>query len=217
MIQQTIAQDVTDEFAKLCEDFAIHLNGDFDITLTKSFMEQHVPKEIIYKSELLLDTLLNYLIEDARQKLKPADAELQIKFLDADFRKRFHDWVGQIENQLCLNPDAVEYSSDPRSKQGLIVAGITFLVGSGITLLFVPAVIKVIVSGLVTIALSTAAFKVGYDSASAKSRELMKKDIDEYLVNTEKQVQAWLSAVIDAFYSDFKEFCDANGFNLEER
>ncbi|WMN79837.1 hypothetical protein NI385_12810 [Vibrio parahaemolyticus] len=68
MISQKIKLDVTDEFSSLKESLQTHLNGDFNVSETKQFLQTHVPKEIIYKSEVLLDTLLNYLMEDARKK-----------------------------------------------------------------------------------------------------------------------------------------------------
>ena len=66
----------------------LHFNADFNVSETKQFLQTHVPKEVIYKSEVLLDTLLNYLMEDARKKIESGDVKLQNAFFDADFRKR---------------------------------------------------------------------------------------------------------------------------------
>lgn len=133
MISQKIKLDVTDEFSSLKESLQTHLNGDFNVSETKQFLQTHIPKEIVYKSEVLLDTLLNYLMEDARKKIESGDVKLQNAFFDADFRKRIHEWSIQLENKLSLEPDVVKYASDPRLTQGLITSGITFVVGTGIT------------------------------------------------------------------------------------
>jgi len=219
MIHKAIEKDIYDEFVKLKTELKIHLKPDFDINQKKEFLKNHIPKEIVYKSELLLDTLLNYLMDKARKDLGKADVELQNKFFKEDFRKRINDWATHLENKLELNPDIVKYSTDPRFKQGLIVGGITFVTGSVVTAtVFIPTmVVGAIVSGLVTILLSAIAFKIAYDKAAPKSQETVKENIDKYLKNAELQVQTWLKSVIDAFSKDFDEFCSSNGFKPESK
>ncbi len=215
MIANKIKKDISGEFSSLKDELQIHLKPEFDISQTKQFLETHIPNEIIYKSEILLDTVLNYLMEDSRKRIKSADVKLQNKFFDKDFRKRVHEWASQLKNKLKLEPDVVNYSFDPRLKQGLIVSGTTFVVGTGVTLALTPSVVGAIVSGIVTIILSAIAFKISYDKASSKARESVKNDIDSYLELTEKQVCDWLEKVVTAFEDDFYDFCSSNGFKLE--
>ena len=118
MIANKIKKDISGEFSSLKDELQIHLKHDFDVSQTKHFLKTHIPKEIVYKSEILLDTVLNYLMEDARKRIKLADVKLQNKFFDKDFRKRVHEWASQLENKLMLEPDVVNYSFDPRLKQG---------------------------------------------------------------------------------------------------
>lgn len=215
MLANKIKIDISSEFTSLKDELQIHLKPDFDISQNKQFLKTHIPKEIVYKSEILLDTVLNYLMEDARKKIKSADVKLQNEFFDMDFRKRVHEWASQSENRLKLEPDVINYSFDPRQKQGLIVSGTTFIVGSGVTLALTSSVVGAIVSGIVTIILSAIAFKISYDKAAPKSRESVKNDINGYLELTEKQVCDWLEKVVTAFENDFHNFCTSNGFKLE--
>jgi hypothetical protein len=215
MIVKKIKTDIRDEFSSLKDELQIHLKPEFDVSQAKQFLETHIPNEIIYKSELLLDTVLNYLMGEARKKIKPADVKLQNEFFDNDFRKRIHEWASQLENKFKLEPDVVNYSSDPRLKQGLIVSCITLVVGAGITLSLTPSVVGAIVSGIVTILLSAVTFKIAYDTASPKARQSVENDIDNYLKLTEKQVVEWLEKVVTAFETDFYDFCSTNGFKLE--
>lgn len=173
----------------------------------KQFLQTHVPKEIVYKSEVLLDTLLNYLMEDARKKIASGDVKSQNAFFDADFRKRIHD-------KISLEPDVVKYASDHRLTQGLIASGITFVVGTGITIALAPSIVGSIVAGIVTSYLSAFAFKLTFDKASPKAREITKLDIDKYLKESQAQVLAWLSKVEKSFNDDFHKFCSDNGFLL---
>ena len=216
MISQKIKIDVSDEFSNLKKSLQTHLKGDFNVSETKKFLQTHVPREIIYKSEILLDTLLNYLMEDARKKIENTDTTLQSAFYDVDFRKRIHEWSSQLQNKLSLEPDVVKYSTDPRLKQALIASGITFAVGTGATISIAHTVVGAIVGGSVTILISAFAFKVAFDKASPKAREALIRDIDEYLKESQKQVLDWLTKVENAFNDDFREFCSAHGFEVGE-
>jgi len=214
MIYEIIKKDIHDEFVKLRTELKIHIEPDSNITQKKKFLKLLIPEEVVHKTEILLDTLINYLIEQARKEIEKADIKFQNKFYEADFRKRINDWTNQLENKLKFDSDMIKYSTDPRLKQGLIAAGITFISGTVITAtVFIPEmVVGAIVSGLVTILLSAIAFKIAYDKAAPKSRETVKADIDKYLENAELQMQAWLKSVIEAFSKDFNEFCTLNGF-----
>lgn len=217
MISSKIKNDISEEFENLEKSLQIHLKGDYNVSLTKEFLQKHIPNEIIYKSEILFDTLINYLIKDARNKIENADIQLQNAFFDADFRKRTHDWAKQLENQLALEPDIIQYTKDPRLVQGLIASSITLVGGTGITIGVASTVLGAIVGGLVTILLSAAVFKVAFDKATPKAREVIKGDIDKYLDDSQKQVLAWLTTVQASFEHDFREFCSTNGFVLEDK
>lgn len=214
MIAEKIKKDITDEFANLKEALQIHLKPDFDVSQTKQFLQTHIQKEIIYKFEILLDTLLNYLMEDARERIKSADAKLQNAFFDADFRQRVHEWARQLENKFALDPDIVKYTFDPRLKQGLIASGITFVAGASV-ILTLTSVVGAMVTGIITILLSALVFKIAYDKASPKAHEIIKIDIDQYLEASQKQVLEWMGKVGATFENDFHAFCSTNGFALD--
>ncbi len=218
MIAEKIKQDIDNEFAQLNEALRqTHLKDDFDPSKLKADLREHVPKQIKYKSGMLLDTLLNYLMADAQKRIKSADLRLQNAFFDADFRKRVREWLERQENDLAWKPDSVPYGFDPRIKDGMIAAGITFVAGTGITLTLVPSVVGAIVAGIVTILLSALAFKRFHDRAAPKARELVVADIDKYLEATREQVTEWLGKVGAAFEDDFQAFCKNNGFALAGR
>lgn len=214
MIVENIKTDVSEEFLSIKESLQIYLMPGFGVSQTKQFLQTHVPKEVVYKSEILLDTLLNYLMKDARDKIETADTELKNAFLDMDLRKRIHEWTRQLQNKLALEPDIVKYSTDPRLKSGLIASGVTFLAGAGISTAIASGIVGSILSGIATIILTAVAFKIAYNKASPNARVALKADIDQYLASSQEQVFAWLETVANAFDNDFHVFCTANGFIL---
>jgi hypothetical protein len=217
MILEKIKTDITDEFKNIKENLQIHLKTDFNISQGKVFLQTHVPNEVVHKSELLLDTLLNYLMSDARNRIETADTKFQNAFFDADFRKQIHEWAKQLENRISLDPDIVKYTSDPQLKQGLISSGVTLVLGTGVTYALNLSTVGTIVSGIVTILLSAYAFKIGHNKAAPKAREIIKNDIDQYLESSQIQVLDWLQKVEAAFEKNFQTFCSTNGFLLEKK
>jgi hypothetical protein len=215
-IEKLITQDVQTEFANLKEQLTVHFPKDFDIGITKEFLSKYIPKEIISKSENLMDNLINYLIDQSIKELEYADVDLKNKFFDMNFREKIAEWAFSLENKLSLDSDFIRYSLDPRLKQGLITGGITLLAGSLVTTtLFIPTMaISAIISGLVTIILSAVAFKLAYNKNTENSRNKVKDDVDQYLTDSQKQLIEWLNTIIKEYKKDFNEFCKTNGFRL---
>lgn len=212
-IIKIIRKDILEEFDNLKKDINVHLQDDYDVKLTKKFLSTHIPREVMLKSDVLLDTLLNYLMHEASFDIKKADVDIQNIFYDMDFRNRIKQWVKQLENNLILDPDMIRYSSDPRIKQGLITGGITFVAGTAIsaTIISPASLVAIIISGMVTLVLSIFTFKIGFDKGITKAREIIKSDINNYLVITESQITEWLKTIIGTFSKEFSDFCTKNG------
>lgn len=218
-IIKTIREDILEEFDNLKKNINVHLQDDYDIKLTKKFLSTHIPREVMSRSDVLLDTLLNYLMDEAGFDIKKADVDIQNIFYDMDFRNRIKQWVKQLENNLILNPDMIRYSSDPRIKQGLITGGITFVAGAAIsaTIISPASIVAIIISGVVTLVLSIFAFKIGFDKGITKAREIIKSDINNYLVITESQITEWLKTIIGTFSKEFSDFCTKNGIIVGDK
>lgn len=209
--------DINDEFLKIRNNLQLYLDDDIGVQRKKMFLSSHVPKKVLLSSEILLDTVINALMDDARFQLKTASAELQNKFYDHDFRGKVKSWAVQVENKLSLEPEFLKYSSDPQLVHGLITAGVTFITGTILAnIIFTPTmVIGAIVSGIVTLILSGAAFKIAYDKAEPKAISKMKEDIEAYLESSKAQVSEWLGKVILSFDNEFKSFCSNNGWEVQ--
>lgn len=209
MKKHNINNEVTDTFEQLRNELNTHLNTAADISGKREFLGAHVSKEVIYKSNLLFDTLLNSLMADATAKLEDADVDIEVqnKFYEADFRKKIQSWVEEVSNTLKLNPEAAEFSFDPRLKDGLIAGGGSLLVGSGLTLSpLIKGVALTVTGGIATIIISAIAFKLFYEKGTPKALNQIKDDIETYLIESESQVKTWLHSVEIAFENELKEF-----------
>lgn len=209
--------DINNEFLKIRNNLKIHLDADIGIQRKKAFLSSHVPKEVMVSAEILLHTVVNVLMDEARAHLKSASVELQNRFYEHDFRAKVKEWIGQVENKLSLESEYIKYSSDPQLVDGLIAGGVTFIAGAAITgIVFIPTtVIGAIISGMVTLILSAVAFKVAYNKAEPKAISKMIDDIESYLESSKKQVTEWLGKVILFFDNEFKTFCINNGWEVQ--
>jgi len=216
LINNRINEDIKVEFVNLKENLKIHLPDNFNIKETKNFMLTYLPKVVFSTSEILLDTLINYLMEQAINDLNNADLKVQNEFYSKSFRNIYREWGKNQFNKLQNDLTKIDYSTDPQFKQGLIAAGITFVSGAILTsAIFIPEMlIGAIIGGIITIIISALAYKFAYAQAEPKSRTQLKDDIDSYLNDAERNVKVWLNSVTNAFISDFNYFCNDKGFTI---
>ncbi|MBX3007625.1 MAG: hypothetical protein KF816_06310 [Melioribacteraceae bacterium] len=216
MIQDKIKYDIEQEFSELKKSIGNNLQDDFNINTQKDFLKNHIPTEIIVKSEILLDTLLNYLMETAIKELDKLDVEIQNDFFNQDFRNKVREWVEQTENQLELTTPEVVFSADPRWRQGAINGGTAFIIGTAVTIfVFDPTkIVWAIVSGLVTIIASAYLFKKAFEKAEPKARSIIKSDVEIFINNAEQQITDWLKTVTKVFSEEFNNFCNSRSINI---
>ena len=217
MINKKISLDIKEEFNKIRKAIQLKMKDDFEITSTKNFIQSFVPSEIITRSQVLLDTLLNYLMDFAVTEFKYMDVELRNDFFAQNLEQKIKDWVKQTENQLELMAPKVEFSTDPRWEQGAITGVTAFVFGTAATVfVFDPTkVVSAIITGLLTIIGSSYLFKKGFEKAEPQARPLIKSDIDKFINNSEKQVSEWLKTVTYVFSKEFDNFCDSRGLNIK--
>ena len=69
-IYKKIKLDTQDELNKIRRLIEIQLKANYEIDSTKKFINDFIPSEIISRSQVLLDTVLNYLMDAAISGLK---------------------------------------------------------------------------------------------------------------------------------------------------
>lgn len=216
MIQQKIKLDIEEEFKGLRKYIESLLQNDFDIKTQKAFLSNHIPSEITVKSEILLDTLLNYLMNATIKEIEKLSIELQNDFFNQDFRNKIREWVKQTKNQFQLVPPQIEFASDPRWKQGAITGGMAFIVGTTSTVLvFDPTkIIWAMIAGILTIIVSAYLFKKGFEKAEPKAQDVIRSDVLSYVNDSESQVFEWLKTVLNVFNEELKNFYNSRSINI---
>ena len=210
-----IEKQVELEFKNLKNSFKTHLEGNFDLVQRKDFLVTYMSSEIMYKSEILFDTLLNELMRNAVETLDNFDDDIEIKFYEADFRNKIKDCVSQNENEFNLNIDVVKNISDDRLINGIITGGITGVVGLSATFIFNPLLsIGAIISSIAVAVLSIVVYKITYNKSEINSIIKLKEAVDVFLEVTENEIKKWLKLIEDLFYSEINHFAEENKINL---
>lgn len=201
-----IADDVREEFGKLRLELGHYMEPEADVGQARRILPTHAPTMVLARAQLLLDTLLNYLMEDAEEALTDAPAGVQIKFYELDLRK-------SVRNTFASRPESLELSLDARLVAGGVAAGATAVVGGLATTLFPFGLIPRIAGGAATLIATALAFKLGYDCRVAAdwTRERLKKDVDGYMTLAEQRTSSWLASVEEFFVAEFRKFRDDEG------
>lgn len=217
MIIEKITADTSEEFLKIRTELETYLSNDFDINEGKQFLSKHVPNEVFIKAEILLETLINYLMGSASIILKDADVDTKNLFYEEDFRNQIAGWFHNIENKLNLNPSTAEFSKDTRCFNGMIAGSIAFVTGTAIAVMTFDkeSVMRTIVTGILTLILSAVSYKVVFTKSDNTARETIKQDIENFLKISESQTKEWLKKVIKSFSENFELFCSKNNFEYK--
>lgn len=206
-----ISQDIKQQFDNIRLDITNQLDKDFDIKITTKHLSIYIPKEVIYNSELLLKTLLSYVMRDAQKAIENLDVKTKNKFYDAKLKEKIIEFANSLKDNKNLINNAIEFQKDNRKRNALIASGITFVAGATGTMAMTPVcIVGAIVSGIVTIIIAAFAFKLAYDKTTIKTRANIREDVNNYLKKTEKEVELWLNEVTISFNNELKKFIDEN-------
>lgn len=199
-----IKADTHEEFAELREKLSFYIKPDADVDQVRRLLVEHAPAMVIAKTQLLLDTLLNYLMEDATEALTDAPTKVKNEFYDLDLRS-------SVKKSFNLEPESLEFSFDPRVIAGGVAVGTTAAAGGLVTALFLSELIFRIVGGVATLVASAVAFRIAHTATTDTALQRLRNDMDDYLTHSEQQVSSWLTDIEEFFVSVFKEFQDGEG------
>ena len=194
-----IADNIRDEFAGIRKDVSFHLGTEIPVDNARELLVQHVPALVIGRARVLLDSLLNYLMEDAMDALSREPTDIKNDFYELDLRAR-------LKGSYSLEPQTLQFSFDPRLVAGGCAAGGTIITGGVIVGLAISGVLGRIIAGLATLVASAAAYRLAHSAGTASARRVVETDVSVYLEQSEAQMTEWLEGVESAFSEAFDHF-----------
>lgn len=204
-----IMEDTRGEFNELRENLSRYLEADADVDQERRRLVDHVRTMVVAKTQLLLDTLLNYLMEDAIAALADAPTAVKNEFYDLDLRSC-------IKESFSLEPESLEFSFDPRRIAGGVATGVTVATGGLMTALLLSGLIPRLVGGAATLVASAVACRIAHTATTGTALQQLRNEVDDYVTQSEQQVSSWLASVEEYFVAAFKEFQDGGEQAKEE-
>lgn len=199
-----IALNIRDEFAGIRKDAGRHLDPEVTVDHARELLAQHVPALVIGRAQVLLDSLLSYLMEDAIEALSNAPTDVKNDFYAQDLRAR-------LKGSYSLEPQTLQFSFDPRVVAGGVAAGGTLVAGGLIVGLVLAGVLSRIIAGLATLVASAVAYRFAHSAGTASARRAIESDLSAYLAQSEAQVSEWLEGVERSFVEAFDKFASTYG------
>ena len=204
-----IATNVQDEFASLFKEIQPHLRPEVDVSHARALLSEHVPTLVVCRAQLILDTLLNYLMTDAIDTLSSAPTSVKQSFYELNLRS--HLKIAHV-----VQPQTLQFSTDPRIIGGSVAAGGMLIAGGLIVSLLLSGVTVRIITGLASIVASAIAFRLAHAACTNSARSAVESDISKFLAQSESQILEWLATVELSFIEDFDKFTVLHGIQSGE-
>jgi len=216
MLKSKMKNEIEKEFKNLRTELNFHLEEKSEIKIKKDFLATHIPNQIIFKSKILLDILLYSLTDKSIIELNNQAMEIKNLFLRENFENKVRNLILENENSILKKYNQVIFSTDPRIVKGIATGSIPIIIGASIIGLVFPKIcIASIVTGLASVLLSGATFKITYDKSIHLANKKIKSDVENYLIISEKIVIEWLNEVINIYQIEFQKFCQQHNIKIE--
>ena len=198
-----IKEHIGEEFKKLRMELGDYIDPNADVGDVRQMLTEDAPISVVARANLLLDTLLNYLMKDAIEALADASPAIKNEFYDLDLRQ-------QVKKAFIIELGSPKISFDPRVLVGSVAAGVLAMAGILATALLPWGLLGRIVGSLATVGASAVAFKRGFGCkpAATWARERLTEDLDKYLILAEQRVTSWLVGVENFFGEEFGAFLE---------
>jgi len=221
MIREKISDDIKEEISSV-KKLSVSLMDQFDdLDATKEYLGVFLSDEINSRSMILVDTLINYQMQDIRTEMNKLDSEVQIAFYDLNLREFIRESVKEGGSSKSLQVPDIEYSNDTRLKEALIISGAVFFTASGISYtswLFDPTkIISLIIGGLATIGVTIYAYKKAYEHAEVKARNVIIDDLNIFLERVNELLLNWLLSIQEVFEKEFERFCNNHSILIDRK
>lgn len=204
-----IDQNIREEFAGIRQDAQRHMGEDVTIEHARDLLAQHAPSLVVGRAQVLLDTLLGYLMEDAIAALADAPTDTKNEFYGLEMRDR-------LKSSYTLEPQTLQFSFDPRVIAGGVAAGGTLVAGGLIVGIVLSSLVSRVIAGLATLVASAVAFRLAHSAGTGSAKKALEADVSKYLSESEAQVSSWLAEVDQAFGDAFDKFARDHGMRAED-
>lgn len=208
-----INKDIDQVFQKVCREFEQNYTSIVDISNNisdhnlehlRSQIKKDIPSKIKYKKILILDTVLNYLTEDARQILEGSENKIINDFYDQN-----QYWIEKIKNNFEHSrlENSLSLSPDSSLIYGISSWAATVFIGVIIGSFMLKRRFFIL---LISVMIGYAVADITYKKTIPIATQKIDEDVKRYIQQSQAQTKQELDQIINAYINYFKNF-------LEER
>jgi len=217
-INEQIENDVNSAIESIEREMFFIIDSDLDFYFLKEFTKYYPRCLVRRKAEILLDTVLNYLISAALEEVRMLECEKQYEFFKLNLRNRIKKRVMAEYPERKLRPVEIE-EKEPLLLQlltalpGLLVAisgtVVTFVTSQGSFLSLLSATGSFL--GLIY-----AFIKLRKRNRIKNVKKLWKHQVKNYLKSVKEDIKEWLHLALFEFSFEWEGFCGrSTGFARE--
>lgn len=210
-IESQLDKDIDKEIELIKNELFYFLDKDLDMFFLKEFVKHYPRKLLRERSEVLLDTVLNYLMKEVLEQIRTKGSDVQYAFSKENLREKIKDWALVKENRY--NPSLLKLKEEETivEKTITVAPGVVVSAGGIIAIASVPEtlVLKAI-PAVSTLAGPIYIFKK-IKEKNKRLKKIWKKEINSYLEKAKKELKIWLIKVIEKFEKELNDFCKKLG------
>ncbi|QER42269.1 hypothetical protein F1847_05760 [Thermodesulfobacterium sp. TA1] len=209
-IENLLEKDLDKEMDLIKNELFYFLDKDLDMFFLKEFIKHYPVKLLRERSEVLLDTVLNYLMKEVLESIRKQTSDIQYAFARENLREKVKNWALTKENRY--NPDILRLKEEETfvEKTITVAPGVAVSAGGLIAVASVPeTLILKAIPAVSTLAGPIYIFKK-IKEKNRRLKNIWKKEINNYLEKSKKEIKVWLKKVIEKFEKELGEFYQKN-------
>ncbi|MFZ8831203.1 MAG: hypothetical protein ACO2OY_03450 [Thermodesulfobacteriaceae bacterium] len=201
-IERKILEDLNSQLAVVKSEVNFFIDKDLNLYFLREFIKSYTPKLLEKKAEILLDTLLNYLMSALLEVIRDKDISVKQSVVQADIRERVKAWA--LGKNNAFNPTKLELKEDEEILERLkeVAPGLLVAIGGAAAAVIVSDnILTKLVPGLSTLAGSAYIIKQ-FRERVQRLKRIWKKNVENYLDINKKLLHSWLTSVIEKFHKE---------------
>lgn len=196
-VENEIHKKTQEEFGLIRQEALKLITKDSDIGHTRSLLKKHLFTTVMSRHQMLLDTLISSLVDEANAFLENTSDEIKNDFYDLNLANKSHA-------KFSFSSQQPDFKFDPRY---YVSGGSASLTSLAVYQLAKKVAMTNTVSGLLVLLAGGLVFTVMYKKTSNFAVQQLRKEIDEYLTIIENIMLTHFNKVTQYFHQEVSQFC----------
>lgn len=205
-IEKKLDEDISKEIELIKNEIYFILDKDLDIYFLREFVKYYPRKLLKEKAEVLLDTLLNYLMKESLDKIKNMQLDYQYEFFKENLREKIKNKVLSENGSFKPKPLKIKEDESLFDKTITAAPGIAVSAGGIIATVAIPETLPLKAIPAVSTLVGPIYVIKKLKDKHRRLKNLWKKQINSYLKIAKNDLKKWLLEVEDNFLKDLEKF-----------